>query len=214
VKSFNFSGYIDKPDLGAVGRLVSTYLNGKHQELKVEAQSIDLGSDVTCKWLVDAFRKCPFNVSLPGEGHKVIRSINFSGVAITKGPQQVSSGHIIIGYQNPFEFPITVTKVTATVNLEYDEKIAANFTLKDKDVDSASESRLGTPGEVHIKFEKQVLKVSEEKTFKAWRTAAAGSKTNIKLSGEVTVVVNTDIGKVTLSGLRFSGLSSELQVIA
>jgi len=210
VKPFNFRGYIVEPDLDAVGSLVSIYLNGDTHTLKVKAESVV----PPVAWLSDALGKHVLGVGFPGKEHKVITSIELSGLAITKDPQHVSSGRITIAYQNPFEFPIKVIRASAAVKLEYNGKIAAKFTLKETDVDSASSSVAGRPGEVQIKFEEQVLAVLEQETFKAWRTAAAGSKTKVKLSGEATVVVNTDIGDVTLTDLRFGGLSSELQVVA
>ncbi|KAG0056016.1 hypothetical protein BGZ83_006629 [Gryganskiella cystojenkinii] len=191
--------------LAALGDLFAVTLDGGSPSLTVKGCSVTPASGPV-SWLTAAFGSLEMNVSLPSIGKQNI----ITGVALKTmtldftGPDpynvMTSSDQIIAQYHMPFTFPLNVSAVGQTMNLQLPlGKTVATLAMPLSPAKTIADGVLATG------YQNQPLKVADRDTFKVFnQVLTTGPGVQFFLDGVVDTVADTAAGQVKISGIKAS----------
>ncbi|KAF9417140.1 hypothetical protein BGZ94_010027 [Podila epigama] len=190
--------------LAALGDLFRVTLAGGTPNLIVKGRSVTPASGPV-SWLSAAFGSLTMNVSLPSIGKQdiitgvALKSMTLDFTVEDPFTPMTSSDNIEASYHMPFAFPLNVTSVAQTMNLQLPQgNTVAVLSMPMSPASTIAEGVLRTG------YTNQPLKVaaSGHETFMAFtKILTTGPGVQFFLDGTVDTVAETAAGAVTIPGI-------------
>ncbi|KAF9585148.1 hypothetical protein BGW38_003721 [Lunasporangiospora selenospora] len=193
--------------LAALGDLFSTTLDGGSAELTVKGRSVTPASGPV-SWLSAAFSSLEMNVSLPSIGKQnIITGVSLKTMTLDfTGPDpynvMTSSDNIEASYHMPFTFPLNVSAVAQTMNLQ----LPQGNTVAVLAMPLSPATTIGN-GLLRTGYTNQPLAVTESgrHTFQAFnKILTTDVGVQFFLDGVIETVADTAAGRVRIPNISAS----------
>ncbi|KAJ3259347.1 hypothetical protein HK104_006953, partial [Borealophlyctis nickersoniae] len=193
--------------LGAVSTMFTNYITAKDTNLTV----ISVNSTSPASWLVQGFIGLPLSVVLkaPRPAPQLLSNINLGPMEMTFDPSmpygaKVAAPGITAKFKMPFNFPMTISKVTQRIEVLGKDRKSVIGTLNAPEGDAKGNS---ADGNLATGFSGGVLTATsgQENAFSALLVDFTTSQSlDFPLRGSADVVAQTSVGPLTVSGVKFS----------
>lgn len=206
------------------GILFSNFLQGKNQTLQVTGDSVvtQANGNQPVNWLSQAFKTLTLDVILPGHIYQIIFSITISDltVTLTGDPDQVaynaptSTNQTLAVFANPFHFRLTPTQVASNITVSYNGGETAQLDIPSEKVNAETSDSPDDKATIPLSWKNVPLQSLNDGNYNSlFACLTDTARCTLDLTGEASIIAQTAIGALPISGIPFSNIASPLDGI-